>query len=278
VIDDRQLVASIAEQVGSRQEAKWIVDHAGGEHAQELADRRKAGEPLQYVLGTWPFRNLELRVDPRVLVPRPETEQLVDVALDELRRLKSGPSAGKIAVDLGTGSGAIALSLALEGQAICSDLEVWATDVSADALAVARENLESLGGVDPNAARRVRVAQGSWYDSLPGELVGSIDLLVSNPPYVSASEYPDLDPTVREWEPRDALVAGEGEAGVGGMAAIEAIIMGAPRWLARPGAMVIEMAPMLAEACTATARRAGFEQVTLHRDLAGRVRFVVVRS
>lgn len=278
MIDDRQLVASIAEQVGSRQEARWIVQHGGSEHAQELADRRKAGEPLQYVLGTWPFRNLELRVDPRVLVPRPETEQLVDVALEELERLRHDGSPSTVAVDLGTGSGAIALSLALEGQAICPDLEVWATDASTDALAVARENLESLGRVDPNAARRVRMAPGSWYDALPGELAGRVDLLVSNPPYVAVSEYVDLEPTVREWEPRDALVSGEGTGGVGGMAAIEEIIAGAPRWLARPGAMVIEIAPVLAEECIASARWAGYEQVALHQDLAGRVRFVVVRT
>jgi release factor glutamine methyltransferase len=277
MIDDRQLVASIAERVGSKQEARWIVDHAGGEHALELAERRSAGEPLQYVLGAWPFRNLELRVDPRVLIPRPETEQLVDAALEELGHL--GPSAGgRVAVDLGTGSGAIALSLALEGQAICPDLEVWGTDASLDALEVVRENLASLGGIDPIAARRVRVVEGSWYDALPVELTGRVDLLVSNPPYVAESEYPDLDSTVREWEPRGALVAGAGATGVDGMAAIEEIIAGAHRWLARPAAMVIEIAPTLGEECVAAARRAGYEQATLKRDLAGRVRFLVVRN
>jgi release factor glutamine methyltransferase len=275
MIDDRQLVATIAEQVGSRQEARWIVDHAGGEHALELAERRSAGEPLQYVLGTWPFRNLELRVDPRVLIPRPETEQLVDVALEELGHLGNG-AGGRVAVDLGTGSGAIALSLALESQASCPDLEVWATDASRDALDVLRENLASLGSIDPNAARRVRVVEGSWFGALPAELAGRVDLLVSNPPYVAESEYPDLDPTVREWEPRGALVAGAGAGGVGGMAAIEAIIFGAHGWLARPAAMVIEIAPALGEECVATARRAGYEQAMLKRDLAGSVRFLVV--
>jgi release factor glutamine methyltransferase len=279
MIDDRQLVASIAEQVGSRQEARWIVEHARGEHALELADRRSAGEPLQYVLGTWPFRTLELRVDPRVLIPRPETEQLVDLALEELEQLVHGGSTSeRIAVDLGTGSGAIALSLALEGPAVCADLEVLATDASTDALGVAAENLASLEDIHPGAAHRVRLGEGSWYDALPAELLGRVDLVVSNPPYVAESEYLRLDPTVREWEPRGALVAGDGMGGVGGTAAIEEIITGARRWLARPGAMVIEIAPMHADECAATARRAGYQQVTLKRDLAGRVRFLVVRG
>ncbi len=278
MIEDRRLVASIAEQLGSRQEAAWIVDHAGTELAQALADRRKAGEPLQYVLGSWPFRSLELRVDPRVLVPRPETEHMVGVALRELDRIcRGGSGARRIGVDLGTGSGAIALSLAAEGRAMCPDLEVWATDASVDALAVARANLESLRRIEPAAARRVRMAQGSWYDALPSELAGRVDLLVSNPPYVAESEYPDLDPSVREWEPRDALVAGRGVGGVEGMAAIEAIISGAPQWLGPSGAMLIEISPVLADECAATARGAGFGRISIERDLAGRLRTLVVR-
>src|SRR5271170_5443230 len=125
MIEDRLQVASIAEQLGSLQEAVWIVNHAGPDLAQQLADRRQAGEPLQYLLGSWPFRNLELQVDRRVLIPRPETEQVVQVALEELGRMSLDSSAHRIAVDLGTGSGAIALSLATEGAAVCPDFEVW---------------------------------------------------------------------------------------------------------------------------------------------------------
>lgn len=275
-VDRARLVASIAGQLGSRQEAVWIVDHAGTGLAQGLADRRTAGEPLQYVIGSWPFRTLELRVDPRVLIPRPETEHVVEVALGELDGM--GYAQDRVGVDLGTGSGAIALSLATEGGAICPGLEVWATDSSIDALTVARENLDALGRKDPTAAGRVRLVGGSWFDALPPELLGRVDLLVSNPPYVAESEFPDLDPVVREWEPRDALVAGTGTGGVEGMAAIEAIVAGAPGWLRPSGALVIEIAPSLAAPSVAAARKAGFGRVATLRDLTGRVRTLVARG
>ena len=275
-VDRARLVASLAEQLGSRQEAVWIVDHAGTGLAQGLADRRRAGEPLQYVIGSWPFRTVELRVDPRVLIPRPETEHVVEVALGELDDM--GWAEDRVGVDLGTGSGAIALSLATEGGAICPGLEVWATDSSVDALAVARENLDALGRKDPTAAGRVRLVGGWWFDALPPDLLGRVDLLVSNPPYVAESEFPDLDAVVREWEPRDALVAGTGTGGVEGMAAIEAIAAGAPRWLRPSGALVIEIAPSLAAPSVAAARKAGFGRVATVRDLTGRVRTLVARG
>ena len=315
--DDSRLVSSLASLLGSEREARWIVEHvesggaarsghpgrpeqvpsrrpSGGreERARALAERRAAGEPLQYVLGRWPFRELELDVDPRVLIPRPETEQVVEVALAEFRRIRtavrSGPSsaasgrsadqaAGGVCVDLGTGSGAIALSLAVEAGADAPGSEVWATDESVEALAVARQNLAGLAFVDPAAAERVRLAQGSWFDALPPRLAGRVDLLVSNPPYVAASEYTGLEPTVRDWEPRRALVAERGVGGVGGMADIEAIIAGARRWLHRSGAVVIEIAPLQAYASIDAARRAGFGQVATERDLAGSLRMLVAR-
>ncbi len=272
----RQVVASIAEQLGSRQEAVWIVDHAGVDLAPALAERRRAGEPLQYVLGRWPFRSIELAVDPRVLIPRPETEQVVGVALRELERVPSGSEDRTVCLDLGTGSGAIALSLAVEGAAH-PGLAIWATDASVDALEVARANLAHLGRTDPAAAGRVRLAEGRWFEALPSSLAGRVDLLVSNPPYVTESEYPALDPTVRLWEPKEALVAGSDDAGVPGMAAIAAIISGAPAWLAPHGAMVIEIAPSLAGPSLAVARSAGFGSVSIERDLAGRLRTLVAR-
>jgi release factor glutamine methyltransferase len=290
--DDRwRLVNALAGQLGSRQEALWIVDHGGPARAQALADRRSSGEPLQYVLGRWSFRALDLLVDPRVLVPRPETEQVVEVALRELARADSqrhvadmahgadgmDADAGPICVDLGTGSGAIALSMATEGGRHCPGLAVWATDVSDDALAVASENLGALARVDAGAAVRVRVAGGSWFDALPPELLGRVDLVVSNPPYVAESEYPGLDVSVRSWEPKLALVAADGAGGVGGMAAIEAIIEGAIPWLSRSGAVVIEIAPGQAEASLEVATRSGFDQVGVERDLSGRLRTLVAR-
>jgi len=278
-----RLVAVIAAQLGSSREADWIVDHGGVEQARALADRRAAGEPLQYVLGRWPFRSLELHVDRRVLIPRPETEQLVDVALTELAHCcdASEPAGDSIpdpiVVDLGTGSGAIALSLAAEGGAGCPELEVWATDVSVDALAVATANLAQLARDDEAAAARVRLVEGSWFGALPSGLKGRVDLLVSNPPYVTTSEYPGLDQTVRDWEPRGALVAASGSDGVPGMDAIEQILGGAPRWLRPSGSVVIEIAPSLAPASSAAASRAGFGYITTRQDLTGRVRMLVAR-
>ena len=247
----------------------------------ESADRRAAGEPLQYVLGTWPFRSVEVQVDRRVLIPRPETEQVVEVALAELGRVAAARrSAGNdtgslVCVDLGTGSGVIALSLAVEGEVFGLPLEVWAVDVSVDALAVARTNLESLGAHDPVAAGRVSLAAGSWFDALPGRLAGGVDLVVSNPPYVSEAEYADLEPTVRLWEPRSALVAGPGRGGGGGLADIETVVSGAVGWLRRDGGLVVELAPHQADAAAAAARRAGFGHVRTARDLAGRLRMLV---
>ena len=284
----RRLEEVIAQRLGSAREARWIVQHADGDagRARESADRRVAGEPLQYVLGRWPFRSLDLVVDPRVLIPRPETEQLVEVALAELGSVSSGrgdaPGAGRsapgpVCVDLGTGSGAIALSLAVEGGPGAPGLRVWATDASADALAVAEENLAELAGKDPVAARRVLLSEGQWFDALPPEVAGTVDLLVSNPPYVAESDYPDLDPTVRDWEPRRALVAAPGSRGVDGLADIEAVIVGAPRWLRTSGVLVVEIDPSQGAAALDVARRAGFGRSRTRRDLAGRIRMVVAR-
>jgi release factor glutamine methyltransferase len=286
------LVAEVAGQVGSTAEAGWIlehVEHEGGAAAPtvrtaalSLARRRAAGEPLQYVLGTWAFRCLELRVDRRVLIPRPETEQVVEVALGELTRIAaarrasgSGEDRPLICVDLGTGSGAIALSLAVEGVAGGLPVEVWACDASSVALEVARANLADLAGTDAAGAERVTMAEGSWFRALPEHLARSVDLVVSNPPYVSEDEYGDLEPVVRDWEPRQALVARRGRNGVAGMADIEKVVAGAGAWLRPAGGLVVELAPSQAYGAIDAARRAGFTRVGTSRDLAGRLRMLV---
>ena len=261
------------------QEARWIAERAGGFEPAELVlsldhpvtvrsgthfhlmlDRRVAGEPLQYVLGRWPFRSLELLVDGRVLIPRPETEVLAGHALDECDRLRA-----QVAVDLGTGSGAIALTLLAERPGLA---EVWATDASADALDVARANLAGLG----TRATRGRLAAGSWFRALPDELRGRIDLVVSNPPYVADGEAVDLPADVREWEPAQALYSGPT-----GLEDIETIVNEAPGWLTPHGAVLLEMAPHQASAATALARQAGFPAVTVWPDLTGRDRILVAR-
>ena len=226
----------------------------------QMVARRRTGEPLQYTIGGWGFRRLDLYLDRRVLIPRPETEQVVEVACDELRRL-SLPAPN--VVDLGTGSGAIALSVALE----VPGAHVWATDVSADALAVARANLAGLGG---RAAPRVRLLEGSWFEALPEALLGQVQLLMANPPYLADNE--ELPAEVADWEPPVAL-----RAGPTGLEAIEVIVSGAPAWLSRPGVLVVEIAPHQAEPAGALARAAGFDDVDVRFDLHGRPRALVGR-
>lgn len=276
----RQLLAGARTRLGSAVEARRIVERASGHegaqhhahldeaataraaaHVDRMVERRRAGEPLQYVLGAWGFRHLDLFVDHRVLIPRPETEAVVEVALGELRRVGAR---SPVAVDLGTGSGAIALSIAGEAPGA----EVWGVDRSPDALAVARANLAGLG----RAGAGVRLVEGSWFAALPPILRGRVHLVVSNPPYVGEGEVDDLPPEVARWEPRAALVAGPT-----GLEQIESIVDEAPRWLARPGAVVVEIAPHQREAAEAMAREAGFVDVAVLPDLAGRARVLVGR-
>ncbi len=282
------LRGEIANLVGSDREGGWIVDHvesvlrldgpARDEAARRLARRRAAGEPLQYVLGRWAFRSLELDVDARVLIPRPETEQVVEVALrclDEARARPERPAGPAVVCDLGTGSGAIALSLAAEARHPASGLEVWATDRSKDALAVARANRDGLADEGHLRSVTVELVEGDWFDALPRRLQGGVDLVVANPPYVSTAEHGRLDPSVRDAEPSGALVAADGRDGTPGLADVEAVVSAAPRWLRPTGSLVVEIAPHQAAAAVAVARTAGFRAVGLAPDLAGRTRMVV---
>jgi release factor glutamine methyltransferase len=227
-----------------------------------MVDRRTAGEPVQYVLGHWAFRKLDLMVDRRVLIPRPETEVVVDVALSEMARLEA---VSPLVVDLGTGSGAIAFSIATERTGV----EAWATDVSEDALAVASANLVGLG---VQAVGRVQLVRGSWWKALPPDLRGTVDLVVANPPYVAETEVPGLPAEVSAWEPRGALIAGPN-----GLEALEEIVAEAPGWLAESAALVLEIAPHQADAVRALALGAGFSEVLVHPDLTGRDRALVAR-
>jgi release factor glutamine methyltransferase len=228
----------------------------------EMVARRLAGEPLQYVLGAWGFRSLDLMVDPRVLIPRPETETVVTHALAELDRLPARPDRPRTVVDLGTGSGAIALSVAFERP----DVRVWAGDVSPAALDVAGANLAGLG----RAARRVRLVEGSWFEALPDELRGAVDLIVANPPYVATTD--ELPPEVGQWEPALAL-----RSGPTGRDALEHLVAGAPAWLTRPGALVLELDPSQGPMVSAAAVTAGFTDVRLAPDLTGRDRALIAR-
>ena len=231
----------------------------------ELVARREQGEPLQYVLGRWGFRTLDLMVDQRVLIPRPETEIVAGLTIDEVRKKKSraeGGAEGFVTVaDLGTGSGAIALSVAAE----CKGCRVYATDVSADALAVARANLAGIG----SAATSVSLHHGDWFQALPDELRGTLDVVVSNPPYVAESE--GLPAVVADWEPATALWA-KSE----GFADLRGIVTEAPLWLAPRGVIVLEMSPAQTSTVQQWCRDLGW-QATIHPDLNGRPRAVVAR-
>ena len=211
------------------------------------AMRRRDREPVAYILGRRGFRRLELHVDARVLVPRPETEHVVDAAL--------GLPHGARVVDVGTGSGAIALALKDERP----DLEVLATDVSADALAVARGNAERLG-LD------VTFAQGDLLEAI----AGPVDAVVSNPPYVAAPDSGTLMPEVTRWEPAAALFAGDD-----GLAVVRRLV---PQAL-EAGATFIALEGGLGQAGAVgeLLAQAGFGDVETLRDLAGIERVVVGR-
>jgi release factor glutamine methyltransferase len=212
-----------------------------------LIERRASGEPVAYILGRRDFWTLGLTVSPAVLVPRPETELLVE------RALALHPDAEANVADLGTGSGAIALALA----SARPRWRIVATDVSAAALAIARANATTLG------LERVEMVQGDWLACLPGR---RFDLLLSNPPYVAADDPALAQPELMR-EPRLALVADEE-----GFAALRAIVAAAPAHLDAGGWLLLEHGAAQAAAVAGALVARGFAQVRSHRDLAGRER------
>lgn len=217
----------------------------------EMVRRRLRREPVAYILGRKGFRSLELVVDSRVLIPRPETELLVELALEQRPRR---------VLDIGTGSGAVALAIADE----LSGCEVIATDTSAAALEVARANAERLGLVE-----RVRFLEGMLPDSNLGWVEGgaeALDLIVANLPYVAASEWGGLEPEVTEWEPREALLAGPD-----GLDVLRAIV---PAAATLAPVLALEVGVGQAAAVSELLLEAGFEEVETRPDLAGIPRLV----
>lgn len=276
----RELLEETAAVVGVRNEARWLCEEASGyfgsefhevldeaatkrsvAHLDAMVARVRTGEPLQYVLGHWSFRELDLMVDPRVLIPRPETELIVDLA----KKAMSADAHGAIAVDLGTGSGAIGLALAMElprGSA-----EIWITDSSRDALEVASANLAGLGVRGNN----VHVALGDWYEALPHAIRGRVALIVSNPPYIAAGDS-EVEKIVSDYEPHGALFAGST-----GLEDLTVIINGSRDWLSPDGALVVEIGHRQGSEAKRLATEAGFEDVTIQQDLAGKDRFLTAR-
>jgi len=226
------------------------------EGIRSLVRRRGRREPLAYVLGTAAFCDLTLAVDKRVLVPRPETEQLVELIKDSL----SVPPARII--DLGTGSGALALALA----SLFPEAEVLAVDASEDALNVARTNAER-GGL----AARVELRKSNWFSGCADS--DRFDVVVSNPPYLTEAEWASAQPEVREHEPREALVASDD-----GCADLLSIIGAAPRWLSRGGMLFLETGIDQHPRLLAAMAAAGLREACSHRDWSGRDRFVSARA
>jgi release factor glutamine methyltransferase len=220
--------------------------------AQAAAGKRAMGMPFAYAVRRAAFRHLTLVVDERVLIPRQETEHLVDLVLER--------KSGGVAADVGTGSGAIALALASEGHFD----RIIATDVALGSLAVARENLSAIA----HGASRVEFRSGDLLLPLAGE---RLDVLVSNPPYIAYDEAHELPASVRDWEPSQALFSGSQ-----GLTATRRIIEGAPALLCSGGLMALEVDCRRALQVTELVASSGaFRAIERHQDHAGRDRIVL---
>lgn len=283
----RELLGETTELLGDRNEARWLCEEASGLSGSEFLDeldapatqrmgialqtmvgRRLSGEPLQYVIGHWPFRHIDLLVDPRVLIPRPETELVAEVALGFARAAHAARIARTDTVriaDLGTGTGAIGLALANELPN--TGVEVWITDLSDEALDVARAN---IAGIGRNAAN-VRVAQGSWCAALPADRRGEFHVVVANPPYIAHGDA-EVDPSVSKYEPHTALFADND-----GLADVFMIAAQSREWLCASGWLVIEIGHRQGEAVANELSRLGYVNVAVRSDLAGRDRVAVAQ-
>ena len=286
----RSLFAETTTVLGDGTHARWMCEVASGcdgadflavldqpamhamvGHLDAMLARRQAGEPLQYVLGRWQFRRLDLMIDRRVLIPRPETEWVCEVALGLARSLIAGAAAAAADVpplqiaDLGTGSGALGLSLAAELP--IGSAQIWLTDVSPDAIDVASANLAGIG----RNASAVRVVQGSWFDALPDNLRGNLDLVVANPPYIADDDQAVHD-DVSDWEPHLALFGG-----TDGLRDIRAIATAAHSWLRVGGYLVLEIGAEQGAAVLALLIDAGLRDAEIRADLTGRDRIAIAR-
>jgi release factor glutamine methyltransferase len=247
----------------------WLITHRDDaledDHQRGFADvvqRRTRREPLQHIIGNQEFWGLEFKVSPDVLIPRPETEFIIEAALAIVRDRNTPVRI----IDLCTGSGCIAVSLAKELTAA----RVIATDASEKALALARENTRGHG-----VSERIRFLPGDLFEPLEElDIRGQIDIIVSNPPYVRAGDLPMLQPEVRDYEPEMALIAGPE-----GTELAMKIIQRAPAYLKKNGALIMEMGMGQAEALTRMVEATGaYAKPAVLKDLAGIERVLVARK
>ncbi len=230
---------------------------------REMVRRRGDGAPVAYLVGYREFYSLRMRVNESVLIPRPETEHVVIEALDQAKAMHViDPTRVLRIVDVGTGSGAIAIAIAKH----LPSAIVTATDLSNDALQIAKWNIDQH-----EVADRITLAQGDLLAPVPAD--GSIDIIVSNPPYVTEAEYAQLAPTVRNHEPRSALVAGPS-----GTEIIARLVVDAASRLRSGGQLIIEFSPMIADASAQLIKQTGFyEEPKFIKDLAGHRRLISAR-
>ena len=239
-----------------REREKIPLSYSWSEITKRWQKRLQARVPLQYLLESVVWRNFTLKVSPEVLIPRPETELLIDIVGETVR----GDDGG-IWVDLGTGSGAIAIGLA----SILTKAEIYAIDYSQTALAIAKENIINTGFAD-----RIILKQGSWWTPLE-KWQGQISGMVSNPPYIPSAEILDLQIEVREHEPRLALDGGED-----GLTALRYLVATAPDYLRSGGLWLVEMRAGQGEKVAQMLENQGnYRQIQIINDLAGFDRFVL---
>ncbi|OWF66866.1 protein-(glutamine-N5) methyltransferase, release factor-specific [Polynucleobacter hirudinilacicola] len=227
---------------------------------QELQSKRMAGEPIAYLIGKRGFHNIELFVAPGVLIPRPETELLVEIGLREIQRLETEAISANV-LDLGTGSGAIALAIAHETPSVM----ITATDQSSEALAIAATNAKHLG-----LEARVQFAQGSWYEALVNQVL--FDVILSNPPYI-ANQDTHLTQGDLRFEPISALTDH-----ANGLSCLEVIIQGAKSHLKPMGLFAVEHGFDQSEAVVSLMKAAGLSDIQTHEDLAGHKRVASARK
>lgn len=272
----RTLIRGAARKLHSRREAEILMEHVTGLSRSEiyaapdfelvavqarlfqrLVARRVVSEPLQYLTGTQSFRRVELMVGPGVLVPRPETEVVVERALALIEPIK-----GPRVLDIGTGCGAIALSIASER----ADARVCATDISAEALKWAEANVRAL------QSDRVELLRGDLFEAVAPHMKFSFDLIVSNPPYLTDQQVLAGPADVRDHEPHLATIAGPT-----GLEVVSRLIEGAPQWLKPNGWIVLETWEGQAEDLSLLLVRS-FQDLTVTRDLTGKIRVLEARK